>query len=146
MAFAATKDDLKSDVNKLRSLAQSEIAKLESESKVFLAHEIEVIEKEISQAEETLKNVNPQTELGKIGLNALETIIKTLSKTLHSKINSQKGVFYESTKEQLVAEAKVMKQKAEEAIKKLKQEGKVEKAHAIEIIEKDIIVVEKYYF
>lgn len=143
MAFAATKDDLKSDVNKLKSLASSEIAKLKSKGKVVLAHEIEVIEKEISKAEEALEKLHPQTDLGKVGLNALETIIKTLSKKLHSKVSLQKGVFYDRTKEQLVAEAKKMKQKAEEAIKKLKQEGKVEKAHAIEIIEKDIIVVEK---
>ncbi len=143
MAFAATKDDLKTDLNKLKQQASSEIAKLKSEGKVALAHEIEVLEKEIHKAEETLEKLHPQTDMGKIGLHALETVIKKLEEKLHNKMKSLGGFFYDSTKDQLIAKAKELKHKSEEAIKKLKQEGKTSQAHEIEIMEKDIDVVEK---
>lgn len=144
VAFAATKDDLKTDLNKLKQQASSEIAKLKSEGKVALAHEIEVLEKEIHKAEETLEKLHPQTDMGKIGLHALETVIKKLEEKLHNKMKSLGGFFYDSTKDQLIAKAKELKHKSEEAIKKLKQEGKTSQAHEIEIMEKDIDVVEKH--
>ena len=143
VAFAATKDNLKTDLNKLKQQASSEIAKLKSEGKVALAHEIEVLEKEIHKAEETLEKLHPQTDMGKIGLHALETVIKKLEEKLYNKMKSLGGFFYDSTKEQLIAKAKELKHKSEEAIKKLKQEGKTSQVHEIEIMEKDIDVVEK---
>ena len=82
--FDSTRDDLLKDAGKLKAEAAAAIALLKGQGKGLLAHEIEIIEKEVEHVEERVEKMehdssNPTI---KIGLHAAETILKGLEDRL----------------------------------------------------------------
>jgi len=81
-----TKDDLLKNAETLKELVKSELDKLKAEGKVLLGTGLQEAEKVVLDLENQLKNLNPTTDLGKIALAGVETVLKDLETKVEAEV------------------------------------------------------------
>jgi 23S rRNA maturation-related 3'-5' exoribonuclease YhaM len=141
--YADTKDQLIADASKLKTLAGGEIAKLLAGGKTVLAKELQVLDDAVVALEKRVEAQHPETEVGKIALQAEETVLKGLEGKLQDFIKKAGGAFYEDTKDTLIADASKLKTLAGSEIAKLLAGGKTVLAKELQVLDDAVVALEK---
>ena len=128
------KTDLQTQIDELKKKAQEAIAKLMGEGKTVLAEGIKRLENQLLDLESQLEKLNPKTEIGKMLLKGLETLVKAAETKLEEEIKKLTGSFYADVD----LKAVIMKQvgdlydQAKTGIEELAKSGKKELVNGLE--------------
>jgi len=120
-----TKDDLLKNAETLKDLVTKELDKLKAEGKVLLGTGLQEAEKVLLDLENQLKNLNPTTDLGKVALSAVETVLKDLETKVEAEVKKLSGSRVKrDTKDDLLKTITDLLTKASAAVETLQKTGK----------------------
>ena len=133
------KDDLLTEINELKGLADKTLGKLKAGTvrDTLEIESIEVAEKALDALVSQIKRVDPNSDFGKLELTALDALLKQAVDALKKEIDKA-GSFYEDTKDDLKKSIDQLKEEAKKEIEKLKAEGKGALTVGIESVEKKL--------